>query len=55
MTKHHFYNPTKTDTPADVQTAEISWTAFPRIVAVHAPTDQARWQTADGSRNVQDE
>jgi hypothetical protein len=52
---HHFYNPTKKDTAADVQTAEISWTAFPRIVAVHAPSDQARWRSADGSRNVQDE
>jgi hypothetical protein len=52
---HHFYNPTKEDTAADVQTAEISWTAFPRIVAVNAVSDQARWQTADGSRDAQDE
>jgi len=52
---HHFYNPTKEDTAADVQTAEISWTAFPRIVAVNAVSDRARWQTADGSRSVQDE
>jgi hypothetical protein len=54
-TGHHCYNPTKKDTAADVQLAEISWSAFPRIVAVHSPSDQARWQTADGSRNVQDE
>jgi hypothetical protein len=54
-TGHHCYNPTKKDTTADVQLAEISWSAFPRIVAVHSPSDQARWQTADGSRNVQDE
>jgi hypothetical protein len=52
---HHFYNPTKTDTAADVQTAEISWTAFPRLVAVDSPSDQARWQKAESSRDVQDE
>jgi hypothetical protein len=54
-TGHHFYNPTKKDTADDVQTAEISWTAFPRLVAIRSPSDQARWQTADTSREVQDE
>jgi hypothetical protein len=52
---HHFYNPMKTDTAADVQTAEISWKAFPRSVAVDATSDLDRWQTADGTRDVQDE
>jgi hypothetical protein len=52
---HHFYNPTKKDTANDVQTLEISWTAFPHIVEVNTPSDRLRWQTADGSRNVQDE
>jgi hypothetical protein len=52
---HRFYNPAKKDTAADVQTAEVSWTAFPRKVAVDSASDQARWQAADGSRNVQDE
>ena len=52
---HHFYNATKKDTAADMQTAEISWTAFPRLVTINSSSDQARWQTADGSRNVQDE
>jgi hypothetical protein len=51
----HFYNPTKKDTANDLQTLEISWTAFPRIVEINAPSDRVRWQTADGSRNVQDE
>jgi len=51
----HFYNPTKKDTANDVQTLTISWTAFPRSVAISAPSDRIRWQTADGSRNVQDE
>jgi hypothetical protein len=52
---HHFYNPTKTDTANDVQTAEIKWTAFPRSVAVDATSDVERWQTADSTRDVQDE
>jgi hypothetical protein len=52
---NHFYNPTKTDTAADVQIAEISWTAFPRNVAVDTTSDPDRWQTADGTRDVQDE
>jgi hypothetical protein len=51
---HHYYNPTKKD-PGAAQTATISWSAFPRIVAINSPSDKARWQTADGSRSVQDE
>ena len=52
---HHFYNPLVTDTAADVKTAEISWTAFPRLVQITAATDQERWQKADASRDGQDE
>jgi hypothetical protein len=56
-TGNHFYNPTKTDTTADVVTTDppIFWTAFPRLVQVNAPSDRARWTQADGSRDVQDE
>jgi hypothetical protein len=54
-TGNHFYNPTKMDTGDDVQTAEISWTGFPRNVTIDQPSDQARWVAADGSRNLQDE
>jgi hypothetical protein len=52
---HHYYNPTKTDPGGNVQTAEISWTAFPRLVAINSASDRARWQTAEASRDVQDE
>jgi hypothetical protein len=52
---HHFYNPLVTDTAADVKSAEISWTAFPRQVQISAASDQQRWQEADDSRDVQDE
>src|SRR5262249_20308549 len=56
-TGHHFYNPTKTDTADDVQTTgdKLFWTAFPRLVQLSSPSDRARWTTADGSRDVQDE
>src|SRR6188508_291258 len=52
---HHFYNPLVTDTAADVKTAEISWTAFPRLVQISTATDEQRWQRADASRDEQDE
>ena len=52
---HHFYNPVTTDTASDVKTAEVSWNAFPRQVQIRASSDQERWQTADASREVQDE
>jgi hypothetical protein len=54
---NHYYNPTKTDTTADVVTTDppIFWTAFPRLVQVNAPSDRARWMQADQSRDVQDE
>jgi hypothetical protein len=52
---HHFYNPLVTDTAADMKTAEISWTAFPRLVQISTATDEQRWQKADASRDEQDE
>ncbi len=56
-TGHHFYNPKTTDTTPDVVRTDppISWTAFPRQVQIHAPSDEARWAQADASRDVQDE
>jgi hypothetical protein len=52
---HHFYNATETDTTPDVTTAEIFWTAFPRLVQINSPSDRIRWTQADASRDVQDE
>jgi hypothetical protein len=54
---NHFYNPTKSDTPADVVTKDppIFWMAFPRLVQVNAPSDRASWTQGDGSRDVQNE
>jgi hypothetical protein len=44
------------DAPAvDAVEKDITWTAFPRIVQIDSATDEERWQTADGSRSVQDE
>jgi hypothetical protein len=50
-----FYNPTAQDTAADAATASISWTAFPREVAVVSATDEQRWELADSKRDKQDE
>lgn len=52
---NHFYNPTAMETTADGTTAEISWTAFPRLVQLSVASDQLRWKRADASRDVQDE
>lgn len=50
-----FYNPTKFETAADAQTADITWTAFPRNIKVRSVSDVQRWRRADASRDVQDE
>lgn len=52
---NRFYNPTKTDTTPDAQTAVIRWTGFPRNVLISSPNDRARWTMADSSRDLQDE
>lgn len=48
-----FYNPLTTDTAADSQQKEISWTAFP--ASVSGPLDKVRWKAADSHRDKQDE
>jgi hypothetical protein len=54
---HHFYNPKTTDTTSDVVITDppIFWTAFPRQVQLSSPSDEARWASADASRDMQDE
>jgi hypothetical protein len=52
---NHYYNELKKPNAADVKTADIPWTAFPRLVKTRAPSNQARWQQADETRDVQDE
>ncbi|MGW4897267.1 hypothetical protein ACWEQL_34165 [Kitasatospora sp. NPDC004240] len=50
-----FFNLTTVDTAADVTTATVTWTAFPRQVKVMSAGDVQRWTRADASRLVQDE
>ena len=50
-----FYNPTRTDTAADAATVDISWRAFPNIIALTSASDRERWTRAEASRDVQDE
>lgn len=50
-----FFNPLKNPPAADAVERDIRWNAFPRIVQLDAASDTERWQTADASRDVQDE
>jgi hypothetical protein len=54
-TRPQFYNPTRTDTAADAATVDISWRAFPNVIAVTSASDRERWTRAEASRDVQDE
>lgn len=53
--RSQFYNAVKTDTAEDQQTLVITWTAFPRNVAIQSSSDELRWRRADSTRDVQDE
>ena len=50
-----FFNALATPQAADAVEQDVSWTAFPKVVALDSATDGERWKTADGSRDVQDE
>jgi hypothetical protein len=50
-----FFNAISTPASADAAEKDITWSAFPRRVTLDSATDQERWKTADGSRDVQDE
>lgn len=50
-----YYNLTKKDTAPDAKLQDVSWIAFPKVIKGGSSSDDARWATADGSRDVQDE
>jgi hypothetical protein len=50
-----FFNPLTNPPAADAIEADITWTAFPRILSITSSGDLQRWQRADASREVQDE
>lgn len=50
-----FYNPTKVDTPANHDTHNITWPAFPGSLLSQRIGTTQRWTTADASRDAQDE
>jgi hypothetical protein len=50
-----FFNALTTPAGADAVEKDITWTAFPRLVALDSGTDEERWKTAESSRDVQDE
>lgn len=50
-----FFNALTHPPDADATEADITWTAFPRQVTVQSVGNRQRWQTADSSRDLQDE
>lgn len=52
---HHFYNPTKSDTPVGSSVVSVTWPAAPGRLLSTRLTPQVRWETADRDRNQQDE
>ena len=50
-----FFNPLTMPPGADTVEKEITWSAFPRIVKIAAPSELQRWRAADASRDRQDE
>src|SRR5687767_206231 len=48
------YDPTVSDTPADVRVEDIVWTAFPARLLRGATSEAGRWERAD-KREEQDE
>ncbi|CAG8443577.1 12763_t:CDS:1 [Funneliformis caledonium] len=50
-----YFDSTSTYTSEDAVEQDIVWTAFPNQVTKNSVTDKKRWETADSSRDVQDE
>ncbi|RGB43871.1 hypothetical protein C1646_679808 [Rhizophagus diaphanus] len=50
-----YYDPTSTYTSGIIAERDIVWTAFPNQVGMRSVTDKKRWETADSSRDFQDE
>lgn len=51
----HFYNPTKSDTPANAAVAAVTWPAAPGRLLSTRLAEEERWEIADGDRSEQDE
>lgn len=51
----HFYNPTKSDTPANAAVAAVTWPAAPGRLLSARLGEEERWEIADGDRTQQDE
>lgn len=51
----HFYNPTRSATPADAQPASVTWPAAPGRLLSKRLSPKRRWEIADGDREQQDE
>ncbi len=50
-----FFNPLTHAPAADAVEKDITWSAFPRVIAINSSSDVERWTRADASRDMQDE
>src|ERR1051326_1134427 len=50
-----FFNPLTHAPATDAVEKDITWSAFPRVIAINSTSDVERWRKADASRDVQDE
>ena len=50
-----FFHPLVDDVEEPLATVLVTWTAFPRQVAIRSASDPQRWRLADADRNLQDE
>jgi hypothetical protein len=53
--REQFFNPVEDDVPGPLATEVVTWTAFPRQIAINSASDAQRWRRADADRDVQDE
>ncbi|MGH8904085.1 MAG: hypothetical protein ACRDYA_20995 [Egibacteraceae bacterium] len=53
--REQFFNPLEVDLEADAAERAVTWSAFPKRIALRFPAGPARWRAADRSRDVQDE
>ncbi len=53
--REQFFNPIGVELDADAAEKDVTWSAFPKQIALRFPAGPARWRAADRSRDVQDE
>lgn len=53
--REQFFNPLGVELEADAAERAVTWSAFPKRIALRFPAGPARWRAAERSRDAQDE